>query len=118
MKITYNSALLHLTLGLGLWSGSCTFLTKWMRTGKVTAKILNVDEELMTKCRTILRALLSGIGININNFKNFCYNVAQLYVEKYEWYPMPASVHTILIHGHRIIDCAPLPIGKLSEDAQ
>ena len=84
----------------------------------VTAKILNVDEELMTKCRTILRALSSGIAININNFKNLCFNVAQLYVEKYEWYSMPASVYTALINRHRIIDCAPLPIGKLSEDAQ
>ena len=31
---------------------------------------------------------------------------------------MSTSVHKILIHGFRIIEWAPLPIGQLSEEAQ
>ena len=31
---------------------------------------------------------------------------------------MPTVIHKILIHGHQIIEWAPLPKGQLSEDAQ
>lgn len=31
---------------------------------------------------------------------------------------MPSSVHKILIHGWKIVECAALPIGLLTEEAQ
>lgn len=45
-------------------------------------------------------------------------NTAKLLVQEYEWYPMPASVHKVLIHGSIIIAASVLPIGQLSEEAQ
>jgi len=43
---------------------------------------------------------------------------AQLYVELYDWYRMPPSVHKVLIHGALVIKYSLLPIGFLSEEAQ
>ena len=31
---------------------------------------------------------------------------------------MPASIHKLLIHGHKIIESMPVPMGLLSEEAQ
>jgi hypothetical protein len=59
-----------------------------------------------------------GFAVNIKNFKTYCLNIAKKYVQLYSWYPMPTSVHIVLIHGAEIIERAPLPIGQLSEDAQ
>jgi hypothetical protein len=59
-----------------------------------------------------------GFAVNIKNVKTYCLNIAKKYVELYSWYPMPTSVHIVLIHGAEIIERAPLPIGQLSEDAQ
>lgn len=39
------------------------------------------------------------------------------YVKKYSWYNMTVTVHKILIHGAKIIESIPLPIGMLSEQA-
>lgn len=51
-------------------------------------------------------------------FREYCLKVARRIVELYPWYMMSTAVHKILIHGHLIIEWAPLPIGQLSEDAQ
>ncbi|XP_031782937.1 uncharacterized protein LOC116416855 [Nasonia vitripennis] len=40
------------------------------------------------------------------------------YVELYPWYYMPPSIHTILIHGHLIVQAVVLLIGMFSEEAQ
>ena len=83
-----------------------------------TAEILGVDEEIIAKSKVMLQAISSGIGIDTEKFKVYCLNLAKRYVELYPWYPMPTSVHVILIHGYAIIEASPLPIGRLSEDAQ
>ena len=59
-----------------------------------------------------------GYSVNVTAFKKFALDTARLYVKLYEWYPMPASVHRILIHGSEAIEMALLPIGMLSEEAQ
>ena len=51
-------------------------------------------------------------------FKTYALDTARFYVREYGWYPMPAAVHRVLIHGADIISVALLPIGMLSEDAQ
>jgi len=52
--------------------------------------------------------MASGYEININAFQQYAMDTAKLY----PWYYMPASVHTILIHGATVIESALLPIGK------
>jgi hypothetical protein len=44
-------------------------------------------------------------------------DTAKLYIEHYNWYYMPASVHKILLHDADVIKHCLLPIGQLSEEA-
>lgn len=62
--------------------------------------------------------LSSGHKINIAAFKTFCINTARMYVEEYNWYYMPHSLHRILTHGASVIEQFNLPIGLYSEEAQ
>lgn len=84
----------------------------------LSARILGVDESLMRKCHVILQVIASGFPVNVEKFKEYCLGVAKEFVQLYPWYYMPTAIHKILIHGHQIIEWAPLPIGQLSEDAQ
>lgn len=77
-----------------------------------------IDVTLIKRCGNILSAIASGHKINIQTFQKYCWDTAQLLVDAYPWYYMPASVHKILIHGSIIIENAILPIGQLSEEAQ
>lgn len=84
-----------------------------------SAEITGVDEVLIRRLYIILQALSSGIMIDAEKFSDYALETARLYVNKYNWYYMPSSVHKILIHGESIINhFAILPIGQLSEDAQ
>ena len=42
----------------------------------------------------------------------------ELFVSLYNWYPMPPTVHKVLMHGSQFIRRAIVPIGQLSEEAQ
>lgn len=84
----------------------------------LTGKIFNLDEQFIASCKVILQTMSSGFAIHIDKFRAYCLNVAKRYVELYSWYPMPTSVHIVLIHGYAIIEMGALPIGQLSEDAQ
>lgn len=84
----------------------------------LSAEITGVNEELITKCATILRVLSSGFAVDIDAFRAYALDTARLYVKEYSWYPMPTSPHKILIHGADVISIALLPIGMLSEESQ
>lgn len=84
-----------------------------------SADITGVDVEFIKRMYIILQTMSSGMAINSKKFGEYAYSTAQLYVNIYNWYYMPSSVHKILIHGEKIIEYyAILPIGQLSEDAQ
>lgn len=51
-------------------------------------------------------------------FQEYCKKTAELYIQNYNWYYMPQSLHKILIHGGLLINNAVLPIGQMSEEAQ
>ena len=84
----------------------------------MSAEILQVGENLMHRCYIILQAMYSGFPVDTKKFRHYCIDTARLYVELYNWYPIPTAVHKVLIHGYQIIAHAELPIGQLSEDAQ
>lgn len=84
----------------------------------VTSEITGIDEELIDRLDTILRTLSCGIDVNHDAYHAFAIKTARLYASLYEWYPMPASAHKILIHGSKAIALALLPIGMMSEEAQ
>ena len=91
---------------------------KFFENPKKTSEITGLNEELIDRCDTILRVISSGYPIDVTAFKKYALDTARLYVRFYEWYPMPASVHKILLHGSQAIEIAVLPIGMLSEEAQ
>ena len=40
-----------------------------------------------------------------------------MYVELYKWYPMPPTLHRLLIHSAEVVQGCLLPIGMMSEEA-
>lgn len=84
----------------------------------IVSTITNIDENVIRRFGIILKTISCGFSINQEKFNIYCYETAKLYVHFYNWYPMPASVHKLLVHGAAIISTAILPIGLLSEEAQ
>ncbi|KAL4097259.1 hypothetical protein QTP88_022062 [Uroleucon formosanum] len=82
------------------------------------ADITGINLELINRISTILSVISSGHEIDTEKFDNYAKMTAQLYVELYDWYRMPPSVHKVLIHGALVIKYSLLPIGFLSEEAQ
>lgn len=80
------------------------------------SEITGLDSELICRFANILSALSSGHYINIQEFKFYCLETAQMCIQLYGWYKMSATVHKLLIHGSDIINSLPLPVGQLSED--
>lgn len=91
---------------------------RFFENSSMSAEILEVDKILIKKFHTILQVLSSGFAVKVDVFREFCYETAEMFVKLYPWYNMPTTIHKILMHGHQIIQWAPLPIGQLSEDAQ
>lgn len=83
-----------------------------------SSEITGIDLEVIKRFRVILQTISSGFAINVEAFAKYAHDTAELYVHKYNWYPMSASVHKVLVHGSDIIEHADLPIGELSEEAQ
>lgn len=91
---------------------------KFFRNYKVSAEITGFDINLLKRFAVILQVISSGKEIDVEKFACYTRETAVLYVELYEWYYMPVTVHKILIHGADVINCAIVPIGQLSEEVQ
>ena len=84
----------------------------------IVSTITDIDENIIRRFGIILKTISCGFSINKEKFGVYCHETAELYVDLYNWYPMPASVHKLLVHGADIVSTAILPIGFLSEEAQ
>lgn len=84
----------------------------------VSSQITGVDESLIIRFSTLLKAISSGFEIDSIKFGEYCKETADLYRKVYNWYPMPPTVHKLLDHGEVIVSIAILPFGLLSEEAQ
>jgi len=84
----------------------------------IVSEILQVNYNLMYPFHVILQTVSSGYDINVEKFKEYCVETANLFCSLYPWYPMPTSVHRILIHSSEVINSFLVPIGQLSEEAQ
>ncbi|KAE9542437.1 hypothetical protein AGLY_003298 [Aphis glycines] len=80
--------------------------------------ITGINLELINRISTILSVISSRYEINTEKIDNYAKMTAKLYVELYDWYRMPPSVHKVLIHGALVIKYFLLPIRFLSEEAQ
>jgi len=78
-----------------------------------TSDITEVDVRLIHKFSIILTIISSGHEINYKRFNEYSKGTAKLYVNFYNWYRMPPSVHKILIYGSLAITYTLVPIGQL-----
>ncbi|KAL4721482.1 hypothetical protein ACJJTC_004994, partial [Scirpophaga incertulas] len=80
--------------------------------------ITGLDVTLIQRFGIILSAIACEEPINDEAFADYARLTAEIYVELYGWYDMPASVHKLLLHGAEIIRHFNItPIGKLSKEA-
>lgn len=91
---------------------------KFFSNPSLVADITGVEEELIERFLIFLQIITCGQKINSTKFNNYARETATFYVEKYDWYYMPVTVHKVLMHGKDIMDAAVLPIGMLSEEAE
>lgn len=91
-----------------------TFFKYHNESGETTG--INVN--LIKRFSVILRTISSGFEINEDEFQKYATDTAKLYVKLYGWFPMPVTVHKILVHGTAVIRHFMLPIGQMAEDAQ
>ena len=82
------------------------------------SEITGVNKEVITRLRTILKAVCSGYHLDLDKFKTFCHETSELIVDLYPWYVMPPSLHKLLEHGFQVAEQLDLPIGAYSEEAQ
>ncbi|OXA46867.1 hypothetical protein Fcan01_18208 [Folsomia candida] len=80
------------------------------------AKLTGLDVEFVRRLWVILVALTCQLPLNADKFGEYCFNVVQYYLTLYQWFPMPASMHKILIHGKDIINSSIIPLGCLGEE--
>lgn len=85
---------------------------------KLSSEITGINEELIRRFAIILQTLACGKSIDINKFNEYTLKTADLYIAEYNWYPMPISVHKVLLHSKSVLEHLLLPIGLLSEEAQ
>ncbi|XP_061706675.1 uncharacterized protein LOC133517389 [Cydia pomonella] len=89
-------------------------LVFWKSSGRNTT---GIQQSLIERCGTILECISSGYKINVQKFQEYAVESAEQLLNAYKWYPLPASVHKVLLHGAIIIENALVPIGELSEEA-
>ena len=90
---------------------------KFFSNPSLASEITGIDEDLITRCATILQALASGYPININKFETYALDTAKKLINIYPWYCLPATVHKILIHGPMVIKHSLVSFGELSGEA-
>lgn len=91
---------------------------RFFKNATLSASITGVDETVIKRFGVILQTVSCGYEINAESFNEYALQTARLFVDRYPWFYMPATVHKILLHGSAIINAALLPIGQLSEEAQ
>lgn len=91
---------------------------RFFQNPELSSLITGIDTTLIYRFGIILNTLSCGFAIDPDKFQTFSNETAKLYIQLYSWYPMPVTLHKILIHGSEIIKNFVIPIGQLSEDVQ
>ncbi|CAG9759703.1 unnamed protein product [Ceutorhynchus assimilis] len=80
------------------------------------SEITDVNEKLINNFKNILICLSCQCEIDTEKFQEYCNETPKLYMSEYPWYPMPATVHKVLVHGKAILDNSILPVGYFGEE--
>lgn len=84
---------------------------------KLLASILGIDEGLVERFANILITINCQDPVNPEAFDHYCKETYRLYLNLYNWYKIPATVHKVLAHAGEIIIHSPAPLGILAEEA-
>lgn len=82
----------------------------------ISSSMTSISKELIDRFSVILRTITCDYEIQYDKFEEYN-DTAQLYASLYGWYPMPVTLHKILIHGSSVIRSFLVPIGYLSENS-
>lgn len=84
---------------------------------KEFAACTGVSEDLIRRLLIILEAVSCTEPLSAPALEAFCMETARLYVSLYPWYPMPPTLHRLLLHSAVVVEETILPIGAMSEEA-
>ena len=84
---------------------------------KLFSEITGVDEELIFRLHVLHIVFNTDEEIDDVAVREYGRETAALWIRLYPWYPMPVSVHQLLIHGHEAIKLSSLPVSFLSEQS-
>ena len=84
---------------------------------EILSEITGLDNSLLQNFKIILITISCQYAINLEKFEVFCFQTARIFKERYPWYPMPPTVHKVLVHGKQILEKCILPPGYFSEEA-
>ena len=65
----------------------------------------------------VLQAISSCLPLSPEALTAYCNETAELYVQHYPWYPMPTTLHRLLVHSAAVVQQCLMPIGMMSEEA-
>ncbi|XP_036322559.1 uncharacterized protein LOC118736614 [Rhagoletis pomonella] len=84
---------------------------------EMLAKITSIDKTFLKNLKTILICISCEFQIDVELFFCFCKRTFDIYMEKYDWYAMSATLHKILVHSAQIMQSSSVPLGCLGENA-
>lgn len=99
-------------------SNSGNVARRFYRSIEKVAEITDIILNLLKRFSIILTVISCGYEINNKEFEIYAKETREFNVKLYNWYRMPPSISTILIHSSIIIKDALVLIGQLSEEAQ
>lgn len=84
---------------------------------ELLSSVLGIEKELIERFRNILIAINCQEALNPETFDQYCKDTYSFYLQHYDWYKIPSSVHKVLAHAGEIIIHSPAPLGVLAEEA-
>jgi hypothetical protein len=83
---------------------------------QILANTTDVNINLPQNLRTIVITISCQFPIDLKKFKSHYFHNAKLFKKTSTWYPMPQTIHKILIHSRQIFNNAFYSQGYLAED--
>lgn len=77
--------------------------------------VTGVSTDLIYRISVLLRALNSGQDSNLVKYNEYSKMTTEHFVDLYPRFYMPASLHTMLMHGGQIIEELCIPVGLLQQ---
>jgi len=78
----------------------------------MSSEITEVNEMIIRWFGNILSVLNYTESLDYTKFGEYAHETARLFVDTYEWYDMPPTVHKVLIHGSEFIRSSLLSLGQ------